>query len=284
MKNRYFWALNLVLLLSACGSDNSADPVPPVPVIKPQSVQLSFKAMVGDQALACGTDYANVGSANSTTQIKDFRLFVHNVRLVTDKNIEVPLTLDSNEWQAQGVALLDFENASAACTGTAQTNTEIRGTVPDDSLRYTGLRFTVGIPAELNHLQQSTVSPFNVTGMNWGWTNGYKFIRFDVPTFNIHIGSTGCAADSSGKVSCTNKNRPEIALAPFNMQTQAVKIDYAALVAMNNISTDAGGAVGCMSGTTDPECNEIFTHLGLSLTSGENDPVLSQQLFSVMAK
>lgn len=286
MKRKYLWVMSAGLLLTACGGSDSdtggADTA--VRSIKPQVVNLSFKAMLAEQALACGTDYSNVGSSNATTQLKDFRLFVHNVRLVTDKNIEVPVALDSNEWQAQGVVLLDFENASGVCTGTPQTNTEIRGTVPDDSLTYTGLRFSVGIPSELNHLQQSTVSPFNVTGMNWGWTNGYKFIRFDVPTFNVHIGSTGCAADSTGKVNCTNQNRPEIQLANFNMQTQAIKIDYAALVAMSDITTDAGGAVGCMSGPTDPECNEIFTHLGLSLATGENDPALSQQLFSMIAK
>ena len=244
------------------------------------AVAIDFSAVVGAEPLACNTDYVNVGTANTTTQIQDFRLFVHDVALITDQDEAVSVTLGTSDWQAQGVALLDFEDATGACTGSAETNATVSGTVPDVGHTFTGVRFTVGVPESLNHVEQNTVSPFNVPGMNWGWTGGYKFVRTDIPGWNLHIGSTGCAANAQNVVTCSNANRPQITLETFDYQTQTVQIDYAALVQGNDIRTDAGGAPGCMSGGTDPECNDVFTQLGLSLATGANDPALTQTVFS----
>ncbi len=272
-----------IMALGACGgggsSSNGADDS--AKALDETAVSIEFSAVVADAALACDTDYASVGTAGSATQIKDFRLFVHDIELMTSDDQSVAVNLDDSPWQAQGVALLDFENGTGECTGTAETNKVVSGTIPSSDAQFTGVRFMVGIPKSLNHLEQATVSPFNVTGMNWGWTNGYKFIRFDIPNWNVHIGATGCAADGDGNIECTNENRPEIELENFDYQTQSIQIDYAALVQGSDVSSDAGGASGCMSGGTDPECNEVFTQLGLNLASGENDPTLMQTVFSV---
>ena len=40
--------------------------------------------------------------------------------------------------------------------GTTATNTSIRGTYPAGS--YTGIKFTVGVPFDLNHLDSTTQS------------------------------------------------------------------------------------------------------------------------------
>lgn len=268
-----------IVFLTACGGGGSSKDADSTAQTTPVSIQ--FSAVVGSEPLACNVDYNAVGTANTTTQIKDFRLFVHGVQLITDSDEAVSLTLDSSVWQAQGVALLDFENATGECTGTAETNVTVTGIVAATEASFTGVRFTVGIPESLNHLEQTSVSPFNVTGMNWGWTNGYKFIRFDVPNWNVHVGATGCAANGSGNVVCTHANRPLIELDNFDYQSQSIQIDYAALVQGSDISTDAGGATGCMSGGTDPECYDVFTQLGLNLASGENDSALTQSVFSV---
>ncbi|MEE2730616.1 MAG: MbnP family copper-binding protein [Pseudomonadota bacterium] len=267
--------------LTACGGGggSSSDEAPKSLGSTPVSIE--FAAMVADQVLACDTDYTGVGTAGSMVQVKDFRMFVHEVELLTDGGKSVSVSLEDSPWQAQGVVLLDFEDGTGECTGTAETNRIITGTVPDSGDVYTGVRFVVGIPESLNHLEQASVSPFNVTGMNWGWTNGFKFIRFDIPNWNVHIGATGCVADGNGDVQCSQANRPQIELDNFDFQTQHIRIDYAALVQDNNVSTDTGGAVGCMSGGTDPECNGVFTQLGLNLASGDNDPALAQTVFSV---
>jgi uncharacterized repeat protein (TIGR04052 family) len=272
------------VVLAACGGSSSSSDNPPPAQVTPTltPVTIDFAAVVGSEALACDVAYANVGAANTSTEIKDFRMFVHDFKLITGSGAEVAVTLDISDWQAQGVALLDFENASGECTGTVETNTKVVGSYEDFGQTFTGVKFTVGIPESINHLEQATVSPLNTTGMNWGWTGGYKFIRFDIPTWNVHLGATGCSANGAGDVSCTKSNRPVIELDNFDHATQVVQIDYAALVQDKDVTANtANTAVGCMSSADDPECPEIFTQLGLDLASGNMDPNLVQTVFSV---
>src|SRR5690606_19831803 len=133
--------LSLSLMLAACGggggssggSDRDAGNEP-----TPKNVNISFSAVAGDQPFACGTTYT-LGSADTDITLRDFRFYVHNVRLVTDSGDEVALTLTQNNWQNGDVAMLDFEDASGTCAGTAETNTTIQGTVPDDSKTFTGV-------------------------------------------------------------------------------------------------------------------------------------------------
>lgn len=288
--------LSLGLMLAACGggggssggSDRDAGNEP-----TPKNVNISFSAVAGDQPFACGTTYT-LGSADTDITLRDFRFYVHNVRLVTDSGDEVAVTLTQNNWQNGDVAMLDFEDASGTCAGTAETNTTIQGTVPDDSKTFTGVRFTVGVPENRNHLLNSEQpSPMNATGMFWSWRGGYKFMRLDVApvgggtrpdastftAWNLHLGSTNCT--ETEPYTCSNINRPEIELDGFDPDTSTIQLDYASLVANSNLGWDGGGAAGCMSGTTDPECPEVFTALGLNLASGEVDGTLMQTAFSV---
>ncbi|MGC1507593.1 MbnP family copper-binding protein [Ketobacter sp.] len=271
----------VVACLSGCGGGGSSDTVIPGFSTPDKSVTIRFNAVVGNEIAACNTDYELVGTAGSTIQFKDFRLFVTRIRLVTSGGEEVPVALDTTDWQAQDVALLDYEDATGLCTGTQEINGSVTGTVPDNGQTFNAIRFTVGVPESINHTEQNSVSPFNVTNMNWGWTNGYKFMRIDIPDWNMHLGATGCAANAQSVVECTNSNRPEIELFGFDPDLNAVQLDYAALVQESNVSANINGAAGCMSGVDDTDCVEIFTQLGLNLASGENDNVLSQTVFSV---
>jgi hypothetical protein len=51
-------------------------------VAQPQPVSIQFKAVVGDAALACGKSYPNIGTTKSTISPRDFRFYIHNVRLL----------------------------------------------------------------------------------------------------------------------------------------------------------------------------------------------------------
>ena len=121
-----------------------------------QPVTINFHALVGSRDFACGQSYAGLGSAATMVQPADFRLYIHNVRLVDQTGAERPLTLDQDQlWQYEDVALLDFENKVAPCDGTAAINTTVRGQAAGSG-GYTGVRFAVGIPPELNHGNQAT--------------------------------------------------------------------------------------------------------------------------------
>ena len=251
------------LLVTACG-DEPAQQTPPLTI--------GFKAMVGSQPFACGQTYTGVGTTATTYEPKDFRLYVHTVRLLSN-GTEVPVTLtDDGAWQRDGVALLDFENKSGLCSnGTEAMNERLVGTVPDGT--YRGLRFTVGVPFALNHLDASTTAaPLGVGTLFWGWEGGYKFIRLDGRTtglpngHNLHLGSTGCATSGPNQVtSCQQANRFEVEIPDFDpARSQRVVLDVAALFAGSNLDVNTAQThPGCMSTPEDPDCAPIFQRLGL---------------------
>ena len=253
-------------LFTACGSSTDTGP---------QSVTIDFKALVGNQTFSCAdtAGYA-IGTGTLPWIPKDFRFYVSNVRLVDANGAEAAVTLDSSFWQGYGTALLDFENGTGNCTGgTLEMNTAVHGTVAPGT--YVGLRFDVGVPTASNHLNyQAANPPLSNSAMYWSWTTGYKFIKVDglinraTPfTFNFHLGSTGCTLATPGDfstASCTTLNVPSASFPSFNASTQAVALDIALLFATTDFDTaDGGGAPGCMSGATDPECGPIFQKLGL---------------------
>src|SRR5262249_24683963 len=158
-------------------------------------VNLQFRGMVGADAFACGNQYHGVGTTKADFVPADFRFYVHNIRLVTAEGTEVPVQLDQDGiWQYRDVALLDFENKVPPCNdGTPQTNSVVHGTVPVGT--YTGVRFLLAVPFELDHIDEATApAPLNLDGMFWSWQDGYKFLRIDTAFDNVrvHVGSMGC--------------------------------------------------------------------------------------------
>ena len=283
--------LAALLALPACDRDHDEDAQG-----HEEPIEIRFAAKVGSEDFACTKAFTGVGGgAGVTLEPLDFRVYVHDLRLVDASGGEWPVTLAADGlWQTDVVALLDFEDKGGTCAnGTAPTNSVVKGTydVGDDEAMvrpgvFTGLRFKVGVPFAANHGDAATaLSPLNLSGLFWSWQGGYKFMRIDMqfaaavsgedPSargsgLQLHLGSTGCSLDvpTQRVGACSAPNRPEIALAGFDPNTDTVVIDYAAIVAGVDLSRDMGGAPGCMSGQDDPECAAIFDHLGLDLATG----------------
>lgn len=253
-----------VSLLAACG------PTTPVGT----SVELAFEARVGAEPFACGRTYEGIGSTGTALTVSDLRFYVHDVRLVTSAGREVPVTLDEDDFQSRGIALLDFETGGTACeAGNAPTHTELTGTVPEAG-PYTALRFRIGVPEARNHLDSgSQPSPLNLTSMYWNWQGGYKFLRFEGRTTGLtegvvfHLGATACSGDAmAGTRTCANGNRPELEVAlpaGFDPSTHRFVVDVARWLAAIDLDTDLGGELGCMSGPMDPECPAWLGSVGL---------------------
>lgn len=300
-------------LLTACGggSDTAAEAPAPAPSpapASPQSVEIEFAAVSGSDAVDCSSSLTDLGSTSASGALKDLRFYISNVKLVTSTGDEVALTLPANDdWNAtlgsDGVTLIDLEQSGVgSCAGTAATNTTLRGTVPAGT--YVGVKMTLGVPFAMNHTDQAAgtdVTPAAINnavnpGMAWSWAGGRKFTKIEVtnaawtaPTFNVHLGSTGCTGTnpSAGQVdSCSFPNRLNFGFAAFNPATQKVAVDVKALLAGNDATVNAGGAAGCMSGTTDPECVKVFEALAIDLTTngqtiGDGS---TQTLFKVVTK
>ena len=146
-----------------------------------QEVAIDFQAWVGEDEFVCGESYDNVGTSETTITPRDFRFYVSNVALIDKDGNAVPLELTQDgKWQYQNTVLLDFEDGTGVCdNGTPDLNTTVLGTVPPGN--YEGLRFTLGVPKNLNHEDAAIApSPLNLTSMWWNWQGGYKFLRTDL--------------------------------------------------------------------------------------------------------
>ena len=210
-----------------------------------QPVNINFQAVVGDKPFDCKEIYEGIGTTNSKMTVSDFKFYVQDVRLIDKKGKETPVNLTNDgKFQTEKVALLDFENGEGSCTnGTKELNTAIRGTVPKG--KYTGVKFTIGVPEELNHLDPTLQpSPLNNTRMMWSWQLGFKFARIDTKTsgrpngYVLHLGSVNCTKDDSGNITCARPNRPEFEFTKFDFKKNSIVVDLKALFAGANVDTN----------------------------------------------
>ena len=292
----------LLWVFAAAGSAQS-------PPDSTQHIEIAFAGRIGVKPFACGAQYEGVGTKKSTVTPQDLRFFVSDVELLDATGKAVPVTLDQDGiWQYKSVALVDLEDGKGACrNGNAAMHSALTGTVPAG--QYAGLRFTVGVPFELNHGNPiSAPSPLNMTAMFWSWQGGYKFIRAEValagnatnavkPTadnqapghaeapgdrtprssgFPVHLGSTGCASASpttGPAIECKNPNRVSVTLPVFNPATDVVVFDLGKLLGESDVTTNTPNtAPGCMSGENDPDCIPIMKALGLPFRSAPASP------------
>jgi len=231
------------------------------------SVELEFVGQVGAEAYNCGQEYTGVGTGDSTFTPRDFRLYIADIELLRDDGTAEPLALDSDgKWQTERIGLLDFDNdcARGSLPEEADLNNSLSGLIATDD--YTGIRFTLGVPFDLNHQDQTMAAgPLSVASMFWSWQAGYKFLRVDASSYRVHLGSTGCDGDARGNVtSCTNANRPTITLTDFDPATQRIVVDIGAMLSTANIEESGDDDPGCMSVASDPDCAPLFTALGVN--------------------
>lgn len=279
----------VVLLATACSSL--------APVKPRQRVALHFDARVGEQPFACGKSYDDQGANHSRITPSDLRFYVTAIELLDASGRATPLQLDQDGlWQYRDVVLLDFENGSGPCrNGNPGMHTVVGGTVPPGD--YRALRFTVGLPFDLNHADTTLApSPLNLTAMFWSWQAGYKFFKLDMITdgpardrrnaspapagFPVHLGSTECKAvtRTSPATSCTNSNRVTVFLSPFDVERHVVSLDLASLLADSDIvKQTAGTAPGCMAAPDDADCTGVMGAFGLPFAGR---PAGTQRVFS----
>ena len=118
-----------------------------------QTVELDFAAVVGEEAFVCGDSYDNLGANDTTLALSDFRFYVQDIALKNAAGNWVPVTLEENIFQTSGIALLDFEDGCGDF-GNPDLNDVVTGSVPAGD--YDGLRFKMGVPFEMNHVNSAT--------------------------------------------------------------------------------------------------------------------------------
>lgn len=288
-------ALSVALaLLAGCGGDDDGS--------AERRAVVEFHAQVNGRDFTCGATYSNVGLGQpGTYQVNDWRFYVHDVELVKADGSRRALDLDQDGvWQYRKVALLDLRRNCGG--GALPTNAVAAGTVLSDN--YTGICFKVGVPYELNHVNDATApSPLNSSGMLWNWRGGRKFIRIDgtgapgdvdqATAFHIHLGSTQCPGSDPNApptATCGYPNIPEICLDNFDADRDHIVMDIGTALEASNVAFNTPDtASGCMSANSDPECIAIMPRLNLDFTyvagagaaPEQYRKVVPQRLFSV---
>lgn len=271
--------------LLACGDDDESGTPPggepSAGEAQDIAVDLVFNATVAGEAVACDTMYSELGDSGASGMLADARFFVSVLEARNADGQWVAIDLDQDTvWQHENVALIDFETGVGSCsaTGTTETNDRVTGTLP--SGEYSALRFQLGIPFELNHLDDASApAPLNSPGMFWYWQDGYKFVRIDwMPSegqrWNVHLGSRMCengtGLQTDAPSSCSRSNRATITLENFDAATDAVDVDFAELVAGEEITTNLPDSPpGCMSDPPETgDCDSVFSSLGLDFATG----------------
>jgi cytochrome c peroxidase len=280
------WAPALCLLL-ACDRDH-AQPK------GEREIELQFDVKVGAERVRCGQQLSGLGVTERAGTLKDLRFFVHDLALIDTRGRRVPIELpDDGRWQFRNVALLDFEDATAACSnGSLQTNARIVGTIPEG--RYRGLSFRVGVPEKLSHGDPSDYRPpLTNTALRWDWLGGYKHLRLDLALdetgaqppaeIDVHLGADQCDR-VDGEFRCARENTPAIELATFDADSEKVVLDLGPLLAQLSLEhrPDDDNVPGCMSKAIDPDCEPLFAAFGLSLDGSA--PAGRQSVFKVEAR
>lgn len=269
-----------------------------------QLVALEFRNQVAGHAAECAKVYDGVGAGAITEyQLSDFRYYVTDLTLSGPSGSQrVNLLSAGNSATVKSgghdVALMGFLNGCSATADARREQRLLQGTVAAGN--YTQACFTLGLPADLNHLDPATApSPINVSPMLWSWLGGRKFVRIDGvgnpngarANFFLHLGSTGCtnATGSSAppEGACTTPNLPQVCLDYTSIAARRpVLADVAPVFADVDVSVNTPGtAAGCMSGPTDPECITVMPKLGLDFSySGALYPATPQRLFTVAAE
>lgn len=264
------------LIVSGCsGTDNNEENN--TNEAETRALTLDFAGVVGESAFKCDETYP-LGTADSMTEINDFKLYIHDIKLIREGGERVAMKLDEDgKWQAKGVVLLDFEDKTGTCSnGTADLNSQAVGVVEDHD-DYTGVEFTVGLPFELNHNDSASApAPLNFTGMWWNWQGGYKFVRVDGKVdgkgLRFHLGSTGCTGVDNDIESCAAPNRATVTLEDVVPGTDTIKVDLEQLFAGVDLTPGEVSSAGCMSEPDNMVCEDFFSAVGLdfgSMTAGE---------------
>lgn len=256
-----------------------------------RSVTIDFEALVGGAPFGCDKSYDGLGSSQATAVFNDFRIYLHDVRLIDAAGQAQPVALEQNGVsQLEDAVLLDFEDGTANCSdkGTRETNHKVVGEVAQGD--YVGIAFKVGLPPELNHSDTAAMpSPLDLQTLTWGWNAGRVFTTIDLrntpasgepgASFPLHVGSTRCTGNALGgePVTCMRPNVAAIELTGFDLETSKITVDPAAV--LSAVAIDGPGG-GCMSTVGDPECEALYPKLGVDPTTGASSGA-TQTLFAV---
>jgi uncharacterized repeat protein (TIGR04052 family) len=200
--------------------------------------------------------------------VRDLQVYVHDVELLDEHGKPHPFRFAAAPpWQSERVALIDLVGEGRARQAAIQGMPE-----PGAPATFSGIRFTVGVPFELNHGNPlSAPPPLDRGDMFWSWQSGHKFLRVDLAAdareWSFHLGSTGCSSASALRppaAQCAQPNRMRVELKGDPLRN-VVRFDVSALAS----AARAANYITCTGNYTgDPACTDAYSTTGLRPESG----------------
>lgn len=203
----------------------------------------------------------------SKWQIDYFGFYLTNPEVRIDGRWQ-PVKFKQNHWQTQTTALLQFHSL---CSSPKDANSKISLDVSEEFMKLaTNLRFTMGLPFDVNHADPLTQSaPLNVDAMVKNQQEGHRFLRLDLSqvgegekSWSYHLGSAGCvsdAIDSAPTKSCAFTNRVEFILPMTQLDSElALEISVSNILSKVQLTDQQN----CMF--TSPEaqpCKQLLNNL-----------------------
>lgn len=222
------------------------------------------------------------GSAD-TVVVRNVQFYIHDVQLLDAAGQPHPFRFDAvAPWQSGQVALVDLGGG-----GETVRNGTVRGTpAPGTAEIYTGIRFSIGVPFELNHANPLTAAaPLDRSELFWTWQSGHKFLRVDLldagREWSFHLGSTGCSSASALRppaAPCAQPNVMRVEIAGIDPLRQSVQLQLSELVSSMRA---AEHAICTGDYAHNPACANVFAKTGLQVDTGAcpNDRCDGQRLW-----
>lgn len=199
---------------------------------------------------------------------KDGRWKIQTLRwFISDLEVQYsgswyPTEFVLSPWQTRQVALLSL--VAQECNNVVQFNNTLRFTSDIDLAGATSVRFNLGLPFELNHLDPlQQPSPLNIPDMFWSWQMGYKFLRLDMQHveqgWSFHLGSIGCQADSRIRAPKKPCSQPNL----FQVEVEKGTADNIELALEQLLrGVDPDSAQSCMfHGHASQSCDRLLYNL-----------------------
>lgn len=293
-----------IALISACDSNSSTNTVSSSSGTGGSDFSLQFSAQVDGMELNCTEQYNNLGPEGSySIGVGDLRFYVSNLKFYDNSDVEIAVTLDSNDFQLNhdngSVSLIDLSPAGTSddyCgiqSGTPRVNGIITGQVADDAIA--SVSFDVGVPqatmkAVIAAAASTNDAPSPLAELDWSWASGYKHFSLNFTTMDathteltansgVHFGSRDCGAGETNKAlserdQCGLLNTPKVRLSDFDPSVNRVVVDIAQILAnLNDGDFNVGGSFGlqCHSGQAQASCDKLFNNFGVNLATGLAD-------------
>lgn len=213
------------------------------PLTKPLQLQLQWQG----QPLRCDTQLTLAGQVFQLAQLQLF---------LSDFHQQQAVALTPGPYNSARVVLLGID---------CQSQDSGQWQIPFATALTPGpLRFTLGVPMDLNHQNPLLASaPLQQTDMHWSWQHGYKFLRLDLTgaaQWSLHLGSTGCSGPSvmrAPQQPCSQPNQVVVEL-QYNDQQQLI-LDLAPL--LHDMAANDGNS--CMSDPQTHSCRQLLPRLGI---------------------